>query len=128
MDVLKIVVVALLGVCAVLVVRQIKPEFTSIVLIGCSVVIVGMVMQYAFDAVLSIYKLSQNAKVGSEAISCIIKVVGIGYLAEFCDDACKDSGCASIGTKVLFAAKVAILLCVFPVVESLFNVLRQLLL
>lgn len=128
MDVFKIVAVALLGVCAVVVLRQVKPEFTLAVIVGSSVVVLSMIVKHAFDAVYAMYNLSAQAQIGNEAISCIIKVVGIGYLAEFSDDICRDAGCSTIGNKVVFAAKVAIIICVFPIVQSLFDMLRRILL
>ena len=126
MDFYKIALLALASLIAILVVRQLKPEFALPLTIGASVVIVIMLCDELYEVVYTFYDFAEGASVDSEAISCVIKVVGIGYLAEFSNNLCVDANCKSIGDKVMLASKIAILFCALPVVEKLFTVIKNL--
>lgn len=126
MDFYKIALIALLCVVGIVIIKQIKPEFVVPLSIGVSVAILSLICDELYDVVYAFYSFSQNANIDSEAITCVIKVVGIGYLAEFSNNVCVDANCKSIGDKVLLASKVAILFCALPIVENLFNSIRSL--
>lgn len=125
MDFLKISLLAILSVVGIAVVRQLKSDMAVPLTIGVAVVIVSMLCDKLFDLVYTFYNFSQEANIDSEAISCVIKVVGIGYLAEFTNNICIDANCKSVGDKVLFASKIAILFCALPMVEKLFSIIKE---
>lgn len=125
MDFYKIALLALLSVVGVLLIKQVKPDFATPLTIGVSVVILSLLCDKLFDVVTAFYNFSNEMNIDSEAISCVIKVVGIGYLAEFANNVCVDANCKSIGDKVLLSAKIAILFCALPIVEKLFDLLRS---
>lgn len=126
MDIIKIVAVSTLAAIVVCLVRQTKAEFATAVTVGASCVVLSLVCDKLFEVIYSFYDLSMQSGIDSRAINCIIKVVGIGYVAEFGNDVCVDSGCKSLGDKVLLASKVAILLCALPVVTQLFDTIKGL--
>ncbi len=126
MDFVKIALLGLISVVAVLVIRQLKQELTVPLIIGVSVVILTLLCDELFDLVYAFYNFSNDAKIDSQAISCVIKVVGIGYIAEFTNNICIDANCKSIGDKVLLASKIAIMFCVLPMVEKLFALIKDL--
>ena len=126
MDFYKIALLALLSIAGIAVVKQLKPDFAMPMTIGVSVLLLLMVCDELYNLVYTFYNFADNANVDSEAIGCVIKVVGIGYLAEFSNNVCVDANCKSIGDKVLLASKVAILVCALPIVEKLFTVIMKL--
>ena len=126
MDFYRIALLALLSIAGIVVVRQLKQEFAMPLTIGVSVLLLLTICDQLYDVVYTFYNFADQANVDSEAISCVIKVVGIGYLAEFSNNVCVDANCKSIGDKVLLASKVAILFCALPVVEKLFSVIMSL--
>ncbi len=119
----KIVLCALVCVCVFVVVKQFKPEMATIVAVASGIALTIVVCQQLFDVVYSFYDLSALAGVDSRSITCIVKVVGIGYLGEFTNSICVDCNCKSIGEKVLLATKLGIVLCALPIVEGLFSTL-----
>lgn len=125
MDFVKISLLAILCVVGIAVVRQLKSELAVPLTIGVAVVIVSMLCDKLFDLVYTFYDFSSEANIDNEAIACVIKVVGIGYLAEFTNNVCVDANCKSIGDKVLFASKIAILLCALPMVDKLFGIIKD---
>lgn len=126
MDFYKIALLALLSIASIAVVRQLNPEFAIPMTVGASVVILLLICDQLYDIVYTFYNFAEQSNIDSEAISCVIKVVGIGYLAEFSNNICIDANCKSVGDKVLLASKVAILFCALPIVEKLFDVIRDL--
>lgn len=127
MDILKIVLFAIVAVVTTLIIKQLKPEFAVVVAVCASVLLTVTICDKLFDVVYVFYDFSETSGVDSEAVSCVVKVVGIGYLAEFGNDLCCDVGCKSLGDKVLLASKVSILLCVMPIVEKLFSIIQGIL-
>lgn len=125
MDFVKISLLAILCVVGIAVVRQLKSDLAVPLTIGVAVVIVSMLCDKLFDLVYAFYDFSNEANIDNEAISCVIKVVGIGYLAEFTNNICVDSNCKSIGDKVLFASKIAIMFCALPLVDKLFGIIKD---
>ena len=123
MDILKIVLFAIVAVVTVVLLRQTKSEFALVVTVCASVVLTIMICDKLFDVIYTFYNFSSSAGIDSEAISCVIKVVGIGYIAEFSNNLCLDAGCKSVGDKVLLASKISILFCAMPIVEKLFGLI-----
>lgn len=124
MDIWKIVLFAIVAIVATVIVRQLKSEFALVVTVCASVALTIMICDKLFDVIYAFYNFSSSAGIDNEAISCVIKVVGIGYLAEFSNNLCLDAGCKSVGDKVLLASKISILFCALPIVEKLFGIIR----
>ncbi len=128
MDFYKIIILALLSVASVAVVKQLKPEFAVPLTVGASVVILCLLCDKLYEAVYTFYEFAEQTSIDNDAISCVIKVVGIGYLAEFSNNICLDANCKSIGDKVLLASKISILFCALPIVDKLFGLIKDLVL
>ena len=126
MDFYKIALLALVSIVGIVIVKQLKPEFAVPMTIGVSVVLLLMICDELYNVVYTFYNFADRANIDGEAISCVIKVVGIGYLAEFSNNVCIDANCKSVGDKVLLASKIAILFCALPIVEKLFTVIMNL--
>ena len=126
MDFYKIALLALVSIAGIAIVRQLKPEFAMPLTIGVAVLLLLMICDELYNVVYTFYSFADQANIDSEAIGCVIKVVGIGYLAEFSNNVCIDANCKSVGDKVLLASKVAILFCALPIVEKLFAVIMNL--
>lgn len=127
MDVVKVALFAVLSAVLVCLVRQTKSDFAVAVAVVSGVVLVSLVCDNLFEVVYAFYDLSESAGVDHAAVNCVIRVVGIGYVAEFACGICNDAGCKSIGDKVLLASKVAIILVALPVVQNLFEAIKGLL-
>ncbi|MBQ2711683.1 MAG: hypothetical protein IJZ28_00970 [Clostridia bacterium] len=126
MDFSKIVIIAIFAVITISLIKQIKSEFAIALSVGVSVVLMLMLFDELFNVVQTFYNLSDKAQIDSGIFSIVIKVVGIGYLAEFTNNVCVDANCKSVGDKVILASKIAILLCALPIVENLFELLFSL--
>lgn len=120
----KIVLFAIAAVVAIVVTKQLNPEFATVITVCSGVVLAILICDQLFEVVYTLYNFAESSGIDNEAISCVVKVVGIGYIAEFANNVCADANCKSVGDKVLLAAKVSILFCALPVVQKLFSLIR----
>lgn len=125
MTILQIAIVAIVAVVGIMVVKPFNKDIALVISIGIGVLILISVCDRLYDVVYTFYDISNQAQVDSKSIECVIKVVGIGYLAEFSNNICIDTGNKNIGEKVLFASRIAILLCVLPILQNLFDVIKN---
>lgn len=125
MTILQIAIVAIVAVVGIMVVKPFNKDIALVISIGIGVLILISVCDRLYDVVYTFYDISNQAQVDSKSIECVIKVVGIGYLAEFSNNICIDTGNKNIGEKVLFASRIAILLCVLPILQNLFDVIKS---
>ena len=64
--------------------------------------------------------------VNSSLFVPVLKIVGIGYLCEFGANLCVDGGCNSVADKILFCGKIAILIIAIPIINSVIDVVMEL--
>ena len=124
MSIVQIVIVSIVAIVSIMVVKQFNHDIALPISIGVGVLILISVCDQLYDVVYAFYDMANQALVDSEAISCVIKVVGIGYLSEFSNNICLDTGNKTIGEKVLFASRIAIILCVLPILQNLFDIIK----
>lgn len=128
MDIVKVALFGVLAVVFVCVVKQKNKDIAAVVSVVSAVVVVALVCDNLYDVVYTLYNLSETAGVDGDSVACVVKVVGIGYIAEFANGICVDADCKNLGDKILLCGKVAIAMSVMPVVEGLFDLLRGFLL
>ncbi|MCM1290006.1 MAG: stage III sporulation AC/AD family protein [Corallococcus sp.] len=122
--ILKIALFAVVAVVAIVVTKQLNPEFATVLTVCSGVALTILICDQLFEVVYTFYNFAESSGIDSEAISCVVKVVGIGYVAEFANNICADANCKSVGDKVLLASKISILFCAMPVVSKLFALIR----
>lgn len=124
---IKIVTLTLAGVLAVVYLRQINSELSTLAAVGAGVALILTVVSYMFTAVDFLRDLSEKTKVGGAVTVLVIKITVISYLIEFTESLCNDSGVTSLGKKVAFCGKLIILVSGLPIVYELIeNVLSLL--
>ena len=119
MTILKVVGIAVLGLVCAGLLKEIKPSFAVF-----TSVITGLVILFSlipeFKILIDEFKrIAEVANVDGVMILTIIKVIGIGYVAEFTATLCDDYGSLSIAKKVLFAGKIIILTLSLPIITNI---------
>ncbi len=119
MTILKVVGIAVLGLVCAGLLKEIKPSFAVF-----TSVITGLVILFSlipeFKILIDEFKrIAEVANVDGVMILTIIKVIGIGYVAEFTATLCDDYGSPSIAKKVLFAGKIIILTLSLPIITNI---------
>ena len=121
MDLMRIIGVAFITTVATVIVRVTKPE------LAFSVTITGVliILMYAVDAirdVLSVFNtIALKTGVDNSLIKLLLKIVGVGYLTEFCSGIISDFGAPNVADKVGICGKITIVLLALPIFESLLS-------
>ena len=124
---LKIVAVAFVTILANILVKQTKPEIALIISIVGGLLIIIMTID-SFKQVLSNFlHIFQSTGINNNLLTPLFKIIAIGYIAEFAANICQDAGAASIADKILFAAKLVILLVALPIITTVIDMVVGLL-
>ena len=127
MELFKIVGIGLITCIACLIVRQVKPDVASIIMMAGGVVILLMVVDYVAQ-IFDVFKvIIDKTGLTSNLFSIVLKIVGVGYLTEFAANICSDTGCNSLSDKILLAGKILILVMSLPIVTNIVEIVVGLL-
>lgn len=125
MDIVKVVAVGLITVIASIIVKQVKPEISVLIILSGSIIIIMLsiqMLQGVFDNFMNIFN---KTGVTNSMLVPIFKIIGIGYLCEFGANLCVDGGCNSIADKILFCGKITILIVALPIINSVIDVVLE---
>ena len=126
MDIVKVVAVGLITLVATIIVKQVKPEIAILITLAGSIVIIMMAIQMLQGVFGNFMNIFNKTGVSSSLFVPVFKIVGIGYLCEFGANLCVDGGCNSIADKILFCGKIAILIIAIPIINSVIDVVMEL--
>lgn len=123
----KILAVGLITAVAYILVKQTKPEIAMIISVAGSVLLITMTISALGDVFSSFYDIFTVTGIEFELLAPLIKIIAIGYLAEFGSNICQDAGASSVADKILFSAKIIILLISLPIITSVIDAVVNLL-
>ena len=127
MEILKIIGIAILTSIMAVIVKQIKPEFYIVILLSGGIVILLMVIDQ-FKVIIDYFiTIFSKTNLDISIFTSVLKVLGVGYLTEFANSICVDSGNSSLGDKVLLGGKIIILCMALPIITSLLDIIISLL-
>ncbi len=122
MELLKIVGVGVIISLTIVIVRQVKPEFSAIMTVLGSCLMLAYCLQFIAIPVSELSAIMNRTGINNELFSIIIKIVGVGYLIEFGASICADTGNSAIADKVILGGKLLILILAIPIFSSIFNI------
>ena len=126
MNIISLCGVAVLCVCATVAVRAIRPDFAVFVGVASATVLLGAAVS-AVAPVLGFVNEISGESGFSVYMTTILKSLGICVLAQIVADICRDCGEGAVASRVEFCAKCAILLLGLPVVKSLVEMSKEIL-
>lgn len=126
-ELLKIMAVALVTVFAHMLIKQTKPEIAILISIVGSIIIILMAVNILNSVISSFYEIFKKTGVQTTLLTPLLKIVAIGYIAEFGANICADAGANSVADKILFAAKMIILVIALPIITTVIDMVVMLL-
>lgn len=126
MTVIKLCGIAVIGVCAALIMRAAKSELAMPVGVITGIIILASAISSVYPIVAFAEELSRENSY-SLYFSTVLKALGIGIAAQTAADICRDSGEGAVASKLEFAAKVGILLMGLPVVREILSLTQKIL-
>lgn len=119
---------ALVGLVALLVLRQYKPEWAVFIRMAVTVVSLGIILSMAGTVISYVTTLTEGTGALDGATwSLLLKALGIAFLTETAASICRDSGEASLAGWVEMAGKLEILLLSFPLIRTVLDTVATLL-
>ena len=126
-ELLKILAVALVTVFAHMLIKQSKPEIAILISIVGSIIIIIMAVNVLSSVITSFYKIFETTGVEASLLTPLLKIVALGYIAEFGANICVDAGASSVADKILFSAKLIILVISMPIITTVIDMVVMLL-
>ncbi|MBE6570807.1 MAG: hypothetical protein E7656_00985 [Ruminococcaceae bacterium] len=122
----KLLALCVFGAMASVVVKNLAPSFSALLVIFVSVCVVGLCVFCVIPFVDFFYSLVQGTSFSVYA-SVLFRVCGIAALSGVAAEICKDAGESAFASKAMLAGKMAILLCALPVLKSLIEQVKDML-
>ena len=127
MNIIKIVILGIIATIFIVLLKPNRPEIATVLAVGAGIIITISVLDELFEIVYTFYDIADLTGIDKGIFSTILKIIGIGYLTEFANGICVDSGAKSIGEKLQFAGKIVILLISLPILENLIQIIAEIL-
>lgn len=109
---------ALSALVCILILRTQKNEFSTLVAIGASVMLLGAAVVTLFP-VLEFVRDTVESTGFSKYFSTLMKALGITLTTELCSSVCRDAGEGALGAKLELVGKAEILLLCLPLIGEL---------
>jgi len=125
-DVVKIVIIGLVGTFLAITVKEERPEIAIGVSLSCGVIILAICIQPFYSIIGSFEALCNKTGIDFVYFTTILKIIGISYIAQLAAQTAEDSGQKSIATKIDFAGKIAIIVLAIPILQGIIDLLMEL--
>lgn len=122
MEIIRTVFAAVLTALLYTLLRQIKPEIASLILIGGVSVIIVMLTETLLGFSGDATEMLGFAGIEKENVSALIKALGICAVSQFAADICYDNSCSSLAAAVELAGKVGALSLAMPMLKAVANI------
>ncbi len=126
MDILKICIIAIIGVIAILIVKPQMANMSVMIAIVTGVIMFMLIMPTLEEVLNSILDIVSMLDIGIEHIGVILKIIGISYICEFSSQICIDAGEGAIASKIELAGKVLIMFISIPIITRLLSLITSL--
>ena len=122
MEAAKIGGLVMVGLTALLILRQYKPEWASFLRLAVTVVAVGLIVTVAGGILSYLRELTEGmGTVPGETWEILLKALGIAFLTEISASICRDSGEGGLAGWVEMAGKLELLLLSFPLIRTVLD-------
>ncbi len=119
---------ALVGLTALLILRQYKPEWAVFIRIALTVVSMGIILSMVGTVISYVTDLAAGmSALDGNTWPILLKALGIAFLTETAASICRDSGETTLAGWVETAGKLEILLLSFPLIRTVLDTVATLL-
>ena len=128
MDGAKIGGLVLIGLVALLILRQQKPEWAPFLRIATTVTALGLILSMAATVVGYVTELTEGTgALDEDTFRILLRALCISFLTETAASICRDSGETGLAGWVELAGKLEILLLAFPLIRTVLDTVSDLL-
>jgi stage III sporulation protein AD len=118
MDVAKIAAAGILTAIMYSFVRQLKPEFASLVILGgCSVILIAVAERF-IEASQTVNTMLELAGIEEKNVSILMRSLGICVITQFAADICYDNSSSSTAAAIELAGRVGTIILALPMLQT----------
>ena len=119
---LKIFLIAFVALAAIVLLKQIKPEFALLLKFAVLLLLGFLAFSVVSDAVSEIFSFGERVSIDSEMLKILLKALGLCLVAQIASDVCKDCDESALSTSVELVGKLSIVLMALPVAAQLIEI------
>lgn len=123
-EIIKVGIIAILGVLAALSLKGTKPEFAVCIGITLGMFIFGYTVRQLQAMFIGLGQLRELFEGSKEYLSILIKVIGITYLCEFSAAICKDAGFSTVADQIEVLGKISVMFAGLPILLGLLELIQ----
>lgn len=127
MNILQVAALGIIAAILVVLLKESKPELAVLLGTAAGVIMIITVVDELYEVVESFYNIAATSGIAEGIFTTVLKIIGIGYVSEFSANVCADSGCKSVGDKILFAGKIIIMVLALPIITDLLSLITEIL-
>lgn len=125
MDMVKIGILGISGVLTALILKETKPQFSTLISMTACVVIFFYALS-RLEAVADIFtNLTDYVTIKGSYLEILLKIVGVSYIADFSASLCRDAGFSAVAGQIEIFGKISILTISTPVVMALLDTISE---
>lgn len=126
MEIFKLIGIGIAGAVAATVIKNVKPEFTGLVILSAGLIMLIYLLNSLGEVVTAFTGLVDKSGLDNRLFAGILKIIGIGYLTEYSAGICEDADAKSLGMKIQLGGKITIFLMSLPILTALIEVVEKL--
>ena len=126
MTIVKVCMIAVLGIAATAVIKQWKSDFLPLVRLAVTLVLGTLILGSAAP-ILTFFRLVSEEGGNAAYTVILFKALGVALLTQVCADICRESGESGLSAGVELTGKIEILLLSLPLMEELLSTAQKLL-
>lgn len=123
MEIIKIIGVGFVTALTAILLKSGKPELSFAVTVAGVIIILIFVFDMIKDSLSVFEEIKNMSGVSDVLLRQLLKIIGIGYLAEFASSILNDFGSKSVADKIVFGGKAAIFVLALPIIKNLMELI-----
>lgn len=127
MGIFKIVGLGIVSTVLIVILRNIRPEFSLYISLVTGVIIFSMIIGELSYVIQTLNVLARQANLEFTYFSTILKIIGMAYVVEFGAQISRDAGENSIAMKIELGGKVLIMVLAIPILLALMDLILKIL-
>ena len=127
MSIVTLCAIGIVTAFSAMLIRENRPDIAVLIVVAGGIMILMGVADRLIETIDFFHGISDKAGLDGSIMKILVKIVGIGYIADFSAGIAEESGSKMLGEKIIFGAKIIIFAVSVPLIQMLFNVVTELL-
>ena len=123
MDIIKISAMGIVTAFCVVLLREQKSEIAMLVGIAGGCLILLSLLDYFTQVFSPLADIAQKTGIPSSVYKTVLKIISIGYIADFSAGIVEDTGQKALAEKIVLGGKLIIMVLSLPIVTMLFDII-----